>query len=153
MRVKRILNQALLREVMLKPRLWNAVSEDDSCTPEEYWPNLESLIAIALADDDVLHGFLLSRVISDSVNDVHIAIDPDHWGNPKNVQLSKLGCEYLFEQRPRLKKLVAAIPVTDSQVLRFAQRVGFQREGINKASFLRGGELLDQYYVGLKRPD
>lgn len=153
MRVKRIFNAELLRTIALKDRVWNTISEDESCSKDDYWPDMEGMYVIALADGDTLHGFLLSRILTDSVNDLHIIIDPDLWGNPKNVELTKLGCAHLFQLRPRMKKLVAMFPTTDAPVLRFAQRVGFQREGINKASFLRNGKLLDQYYVGLKRPD
>ena len=141
----------LLRSIALKDKVWETISEDGSCGKDEYWPDMENMYIIALLDEDTLHGFLLSRVMNDSVSDIHIVIDPDLWGNSKNVELTKLGCQHLFNLCPRMLKIIAMFPVTDAPVLRFAQRVGFQREGVNKASFLRKGVLLDQYYVGLKR--
>lgn len=153
MRVRRVFNQALFKQVLTKPRLWAAISEDGSVAIEDYSPDLTHIIALALiGEEDKLHGFLIGRPFTDSVIEVHIAIDPDLWGHKDNVQLGSLGCRWLFEEYPDCIKLVAAIPTTDVQVLRYAQRVGFQREGVNKASFRRNGEVLDQFYVGLKRP-
>lgn len=152
MKATRIYNQALFKQVLTKPRLWNAISEDDSGTEDDFNPDLTRMIVLALTTEEGLHGFLIARPLNASVTEVHIAIDPDKWGHKDNVQLGALACEWVFDNDPRTIKLVAAIPVTDVQVLRFAQRVGFQREGVNKASFIRNGEVLDQYYVGLQRP-
>jgi RimJ/RimL family protein N-acetyltransferase len=150
MRVQRVYNQELLRSVILQPRLWKAISEDGSIGPDQYYPDMESIYAIALTHEDALHGFVLGREYTDSVSEIHIAIAPDYWGHEHNVELGKMGTTALFEQTGA-QKLVASIPVDDKEVLRFAQRVGFQREGVNKQSFRRDGQLLDQYYVGLTR--
>lgn len=151
MRAIRTRNVDLFRSVVCKDRLWNAISEDDSIGKDEYYPDPDGVILVALLDDDnLLHGFVVGRVITDSVAEAHIAIDPDLWGHKDNVDLGKLGCEVLYKETGAIK-LVASIPVTDKEVLRYAQRVGFQREGINKASFRRNGEVLDQYYVGMAR--
>lgn len=153
MRVKRIFNRELLMSVLGKPDLWKVMNEDGVGSPEEYRPSMGRLSAIALlGDEDALHGFLVGTHRTQTVMDVHVAIDPAFWGAKANVALGRAGCKELFDLHPRVHKLVAAIPVTDKQVLRYAQRVGFQREGINRASFLRNGELLDQTYVGLQRP-
>jgi RimJ/RimL family protein N-acetyltransferase len=151
LRVIRTRNTELFREILLQDKLWDAISEDGSIGKDEYFPDLEAIVAVALIADDTVRGFVISRQVTDSVAEAHVAISPDYWGEKQNVALGKMGCAYLFQANPRLMKLVASIPETDAEVLRFAQRVGFQREGINRKSFLRKGELLDQYYVGLCR--
>jgi RimJ/RimL family protein N-acetyltransferase len=150
MKVQRVFNVALLRDVIGQPALWTSVSEDNSIAFDEYYPDLESLYAIALVDDDEnLRGFILGRPITDTVCEAHVAIHPDYWGDSAtNVELARMGCQWILDFED-FDKLVASIPVTDKQVLRFAQRVGFKREGTNRKSFRRNGELLDQYYVGM----
>ncbi len=150
MRAVRTKNVELFRSVLLKDSLWEAISEDGSIGKDEYFPNPEGIIMVALlGEDDTLHGFVVGRKITDSIVESHVAIDPDHWGHEANVELGKLGMQVLKRETGAIKA-VASIPVDDKEVLRYAQRVGFQREGVNKASFRRGGEVLDQYYVGMK---
>ena len=152
MRVQRVNNARLVESVLTEPDLWDAISEDDGGAPEDYRIDLGGMYAIALlgGEEDELIGFVLGRHYTDTVVETHIAIMPKHWGTDGNVDLGKQACALLLESSGAAK-LVASIPLPDKEVLRFAQRVGFQREGINKKSFRRDGELLDQYYVGLTR--
>lgn len=152
MRVQRVNNARLVESVLTEPALWEAVSEDDTGAPEDYRIDLDGMYAIALqrGEENELIGFMLGRHYTDTVVETHIAISPKYWGNDENVELGKKACMLLLEASGA-DKLVAAIPFPDKQVLRFAQRLGFQREGVNKKSFRRNGELLDQYYVGLTR--
>lgn len=48
-------------------------------------------------------------------------------------------------------KLVAQIPVIYPNVKDFALARGFEIEGINEASYMKGGEIVDQWYLGIKR--
>lgn len=153
MRIVRTKNQALLREIAIKPRLWEAMAEDNGITRDTYYPDMDQLVVLALFAGDgegVLHGFMVGRHLTHTVVDTHIIIDPDHWGDPANVELGKRAAETLLDVTDALK-LTASIPKPDTEVLRFAQRLGFQREGINKQSFQRNGEVIDQYYVGYTR--
>ena len=149
MRVQRTYNQALLNTVALEPQIWERISEDDEVTPDEYEVDMDAIHVYALLDDK-LHGFVLMRPITDTVAEAHVMVHPDHWGDKRNVELARMA---VLKGMVDMKcdKLVAAVPVPDKETLRFAQRVGFKREGINKASFRRGGELIDQYYLGFTR--
>ena len=140
---------------MTSDELWNSVSEDGSVGKEEYAAtvDMEGMYVLALLtghEDTLIHGFVIGRHITSTVVETHVAISPDFWGHEDNVPLGKLACTWLLTL-PGVEKLVASIPVPDKQVLRYSQRVGFQREGVNKQSFLRNGELLDQYYVGMTK--
>lgn len=154
MKVQRIFNPELLAEIMTEDDLWDSISEDGSISKEQYAENLdmEGMYVLALIgghdDDPELHGFVIGRSITQTVVETHVAIRPEYWGHEANVHLGKLACLWLMTL-PGVSKLVASIPVPDKEVLRYSQRVGFKREGVNKQSFLRNGELLDQYYVGM----
>lgn len=135
--------------MLTETRLWATINEDTGPTVEDFFLDTDVVFAVALlGDDDDLHGFVLAHPLSGTVVSTHVCISVDYWGHKDNVHLAKLAVELIFEI-PGIQKQVASIPVTDKEVLRFAQRVGFQREGMNRSSFLRNGELLDQYYVGL----
>lgn len=154
MKVQRIFNAQLLVQVLTQnDELWDAISEDGSVGKAEYAERLDmqGMYVLALLSgesDTTLHGFVIGRRITDTVIETHVAIDPAYWGHSDNVMLGKLACAWLLKQGTTAK-LVASIPLPDKEVLRYAQRVGFQREGTNKKSFRRNGEILDQYYVGM----
>jgi len=148
MRVKATRNSSLIREVLSDQRLHDAASEDGTTPLSEFEPNVDDIIWLALIDDnDTVRGFMVVEEVSKVQVRVHIAIRSEFWGDKDNVQLGKLAFERIWELGA--KKIIATIPTTDKQVLRYAQRVGMKREGINRQSFLRKGELLDQYYLGL----
>lgn len=153
MRIQRIYNAELLAEVVTDDQLWNAVSEDGSVGKTEYRQllDMEAMYVLALIsgeDNTELHGFVIGRHHTNTVIETHVAIRPEYWGHDDNVRLGQLACTWL-RTLEGVEKLVASIPVPDKEVLRYSQRVGFKREGVNKKSFLRNGELLDQYYVGM----
>jgi RimJ/RimL family protein N-acetyltransferase len=153
MRVTRVYNQELVTDMLRHPKLWEVMSEDTAVAPEEFSLDLADLFAIALLsgdNDDRLHGFIIGAYRTDTIVEAHVAIHPDLWGHKDNLALAKLGVAELII-KTGAHKLVASIPTTDTEVLRLAQRVGFKREGVNRKSFLRNGELLDQYYVGFTR--
>ena len=146
-------NVELIREVLTDARLWEVCHEDGAPGPDHFVPETEYSKWIALVDhQDNFRGFVLASPLSNTMADVHVMIRPEYWGWAGNVELGKLAVQWLWDNTT-YKKLVACIPVSDKQVFRYACRVGFKREGVNRASFLRNGELLDQYYMGLQRPE
>jgi RimJ/RimL family protein N-acetyltransferase len=61
-------------------------------------------------------------------------------------------CLSLIWQQTGLKKLVAQIPECYPDVIRFAEKMGLKREGVNEGSYLKG-RLLNKVYLGIKRPE
>jgi RimJ/RimL family protein N-acetyltransferase len=147
-KVQRTKNIPLIKEVMDDEKLIKATSEDGTDIAG-FTPEVESTAWIALIDDkDQIRGFVIVSPTGRVSASIHVAIRTEYWGDSKtNVKLGKLAVKYAFDHGVR--KLTAEIPTPDQEVLRYAQRVGFKREGVNKQSFLRNGELLDQTYVGL----
>ena len=52
-----------------------------------------------------------------------------------------------------IQKLVAEIPVIYQDVYHFTKKFGFQNEGINRKSIMKGGELTDQYRLGITKSE
>lgn len=48
------------------------------------------------------------------------------------------------------KKLTTCIPSVNKKCQRFAVSIGFEREGVNKQSFIKNGIVYDQVYYGLE---
>ena len=148
MRVQRTFNEELIKEVLSDERLWEVSTEDGTPPVAEFWPDIDEKVWVAMIDDDdKVRGFMVGDLVSKAQVRVHVAIRSEYWGDKANVELGKMALQWYIDQGTR--KIIATIPTEDKQVLRYAQRCGLQREGINKKSFLRNGEMLDQYYLGM----
>jgi len=152
LRVQTTSNVDLIKEVLNDQRLYEVTTEDGTGPLETFNPDVIDTIWVALIDDETIIGFMIAEQVSKAVLSVHVAIRSDEWGNSKrNVELGKQAIALLLSAET-IHKVVAQIPVEDQHVLRYAQRVGLRREGINRESFLRKGKLLDQYYMGMVEP-
>lgn len=149
MEVRRTHNVDLILETVAEPRLF-AASNEDGATPEELRIDTRRVTWLALIDDERnVRGFVVGVPRGRATMELHVAIKPQFWGDSKpNVELGKMAVAWLAEHGG-VRKFVACIPTEDKQVVRYAQRVGLQREGVNKQSYLRNGEMIDQYHLGL----
>ena len=147
MRLQRIYNQELVRGILTDPEIWYTFAEDGS-EPDDFFPDLNTVPCFAIIDEVPL-GFMFLRDLSYSVCEVQVVLPPEQWSNKEIITAVKGAIEVVLENY--VPKVVASVPQPDKQVLRFYQRIGFQREGINKLSFVRDGELYNQYYVGMTR--
>ena len=152
MRIVRTQNTDLIRSVVCDPQVWAARAHDAAPAPEDWVPNTEPCIWLALLDGEpqTLRGMVLAMPESPLVYDMHIAILPQYWRSRDNVELGKAAIDWIFSHTPALK-VVAQVPEDSPPVLRFAQRVGFKREGVNKQSAVRKGRLIDQTYLGIQK--
>lgn len=82
--------------------------------------------------------------------EVHFAVSPEAKG--QSFYYAKKGLNWIFESTGA-EKISACIPFFNKQAYQFALKLGFQLEGINKMSFLKGGQLQDQWYIGLTKED
>jgi RimJ/RimL family protein N-acetyltransferase len=121
---------------------------EDNDDPGSYDPDMTGLVVLAMVSDQAeCIGCLVSRPLTTSVAEVQFVIDKKYRGHRDSTALGKLAVATLSDTY----KLVGTVPVPDKELLRYFQRVGFQREGVNRKSFARDGVLLDQYYVGKAR--
>lgn len=151
MEVKKTRNAELIKE-LLDDETLHSVTSEDGTDPSSFEPDVYASTWLALVDDEeTIRGFMVLIPTGRVTASIHVIIRPEFWGDSKtNVALGKLSVAYAFDHG--IRKLTAEIPTEDIEVLRYAQRVGFKREGINRSSFLRNGELLDQTYVGMVAP-
>jgi len=146
-RVHRTTDTELIRSIVTDPRAFEVRAEDGYTVedvqvvidPRIYW--------VALVVDDTTIGVVTATPLSRTVLDFHVTIKPEFWRQSVNVKIVRLAATFLLE-RTDAAKLNATVPVSAQPVIRFLQRVGFKREGINRASFRHKGELVDQCYLG-----
>lgn len=70
----------------------------------------------------------------------------------EKVQLGKLATRWMFDQYP-LRRISAEIPDIYIHTLRFAEAVGFQREGVKRKAVCMNGQWRDLILMGLLREE
>lgn len=155
MEIVQLNNPELIREFITQPKLFDRLSEDNSASADDWVPNLNLSIwtaAIEPVSDDnaTIYGMFAFVPETSIVYRFHPAINPEYWGNKLNVQAGKAALQWLWEHTTA-QKVIAKAPSIYPDALRWGQRIGLKREGIQRKSFLKNGELHDQYYLGINR--
>jgi hypothetical protein len=150
MKVQRIYNAELVGNILALPEVQEKLVEDNEPLGPDFVPDLDNAVVIAMLSHDNVHGIVIGRLLSANVLEATFALVPEFVGSKDNVPLARGAITELFEHSIA-RKITSTIPTADTETLRFMQRVGFKREGVSKASFLRNGTMIDQYYVGLTR--
>lgn len=83
--------------------------------------------------------------------EVHSGVLPEYRGGV-GLQGAKLAVDWIFRNTDFMK-INTLVPVSNKKAYYFANAVGFKNEGMNRKSFLRKGEIMDQHYLGLTKED
>lgn len=152
MKIARINNPELIKDFVTSPELYKQLSEDDAPEPEAWYPNLSNSIwVLAYEDSDTgidIIGMFAFVPETTRIYKLHPAINPEHWDSKKHVLAGKLALSWLAANT-KAAKVIATCPQIYPDALRWAQRVGFKREGVQRSSYLKDGTLGDQYYMGI----
>ena len=145
MQAKLIQNPELVKQILIEVDEY--VAEDNSPDPrdipEEFFPPV-----IALRGEDGVHGIIAWKPFSENVTHLSLAIRPEYRGHRDNIELARMGVQ-ACQNITQTVKFLMMVPVPYKDQLRFAQRVGFQREGVLKNSFRHNDVMVDQYLLGL----
>jgi len=152
LRLVRTENADLVKRILTAPGLWDKITEDNSPAPEDFEPVIADSVYYLLAvRDKTIVGLFAVHPMTETTYIIHVNILPKFWGNRKeNAQFGKMAVEWVWNNT-EAHKLIATVPVIYPHVLGYAQRCGFKREGMLRASYLKGGELHDQYVLGVNR--
>lgn len=100
---------------------------------------------LGVYDDNVLRGFYAICPSNMITAEIHTSLLPEFRG-VKALQSGKLFLSHLFS---KYLKAISYVPSYNKKALLYAQLLGFKIEGINRSSFIKNGQLLDQTLVGL----
>lgn len=79
-------------------------------------------------------------------------LHPDFWGQGLMPEAAKAVVDHAFADYP-VWRLRCRCKVENPQSLRVMEKVGFQREGISRGSFLAKGRHWDMHLTAILRPD
>lgn len=133
-----------INRIIHDPAISDLLCDDhtqDYCVQE-----CESQCWIGVYDDTGrLDGAFLLLPVNSVTVDIHTCLLPVIHGKPA-IEAGQLLLQIIFGQ---FKKAITSVPANNRRAALFAAKLGFQNEGINRKSFLKNGELLDQKLMGL----
>lgn len=141
-----------IREVMAHPKIWPHISDDHSGKREDFVPSLHGSFRYLTPEhkgDRV--GVFFYHPHSVILWEVHTCILPQFWGDPA-TQAARAGLRWMIDHAGA-KKIITHVPRINQKARMFALRVGMKDEGVNRQSFLKNGQLVDQYILGITQEE
>lgn len=138
----------LVRGILGHPAIWPHIHEDGTDSPA---PVDHEGFHWLMVSDDAPVGVFLAHPQRVACWEVHTALLPRIWGAGAKAA-ARLLLAHLF-QEIGCAKVITNVPATNRAALRFAKASGMRVEGTNRASFLKGGHLLDQIMLGITRKE
>lgn len=138
----------MIKGIVLEPEMYERAS-DDYTDPDKFNPALQEWIGCFTdGESPECVGLLSVTEETASVLNIHMHIPKKYRG--KNSFLIGNGMiNFLIKHRPkRCIKIDIKIPDIYPEVIRFAEKCGFQKEGIDRKSFLKNGLIIDRIMMG-----
>lgn len=147
---ERTRNYQLVGAIMRNPRLYDAAADDFAPARENFRPREDEAIWYILAKDgeSILGVFALAPQ-NTVCWEIHTRLLPASWGAIA-AAAARAVVPWIWEHTG-CRRLVTVCPSYNRLAIRFAERAGMTRYGVNPASWMKGGELVDQVLLGISK--
>ena len=71
----------------------------------------------------------------------------------RTYETTRLALICLINDFPCYKKVIVFIPIINKNVKMFALRIGFKEEGLNRQSYIKNGDIIDQWLMGMTQKE
>ncbi|CUI03874.1 hypothetical protein BN2497_2525 [Janthinobacterium sp. CG23_2] len=148
MKIARTHDMAAVQTILSHPKIAPHIGEDGAggLAPIDhdgfYW---------MLVDDGAPAGVFLLHARNARCMEMHTCLLPRIWGAGA-ARAAQLLLAWAFEET-ECQKVVTSVPAYNRAAVRFARAGGMTQEGVNRASFLRGGAMIDQIELGITKQE
>ena len=141
----------LISSVALHPDMVNDMLEDGQSIADCSF-NTDNDCYLSVKDREEVIAVYILKPLSKTVIDIHPMVIPAkrRYGNES---IKSVFDWILSNCSKSVNKVVAQFPSTRKNIERFAMCNGFTKEGINRLSFMKNNELIDQTMVGITREE
>ena len=151
MKAYRIYDAALVKRIMTSPEIWETIAEDGQ-DPDKYDCDVDSECWLLMVDGDDVIGLYNIHAHNAITCEIHAQVMPEYRAT-HSYETGKAALQWIFDNAQEYQKVIAQIPVIFENVKKFTCQFGFQVEGINRMSYLKNGEIVDQYLLGITRDE
>jgi hypothetical protein len=125
-------------------KIWDEISEDNA---PDFVPDVWGEYWIGVYENDELSGMYRIHQLNGVTYQLH-ALMIERANAKESGRMILRWCADNIED---MQKIIAEIPVIYPNVYHFALGQGLQDEGLNRASFLKRGEIHDAHRLGITR--
>ena len=151
MHIERTFDVDLVNRIISHPSIYPFVSDDGA--PDAVKFDCLSMIDnhacyfLAPLIDNNVAGIFFYHPHNSITYEVHTNILPEYRGSMV-VDMAIASLEWMFSGTS-CKKVITHVPENNRAAYRLAKKVGMKNEGINRASFMKGGNIMDQHLLGI----
>lgn len=152
MTCERTFDYSLVRMIVTAPEVYRNVTEDGAPPPEQYKAiESDSVYYLVIKDDALLGMFaFVPTSVSGVCYEVHTCLLRAAWGEKAN-EAAKLAEQWMWDNTGA-QRIITSVPEYNALARRFAERQGMRQYGLNPRAYLKGGQLMDIYLLGISRP-
>lgn len=142
-----------VERIISDPSVYPDMSDDSSAPPEaaDGARLLAAGVVVGFLKGTELLGLQFFHQHNGVTWEVHTAVLPDGRGRAA-IRWATLAFQFMFN-RSDCRKIVTQVPTYNRAAYALARRVGMSVEGLNRSSFLKGGVLFDQHWLGMTEED
>lgn len=146
--VDRCYDTDVVRAILTHPAIYECIAEDGTPPREDYIPSMiGAAYVIGIVGPDPI-GLMVYHPINGITWECHVQVLPEYRKEFADEFFEK-ALEWAWGMG--VQKIVAQIPFLYPNVRDFDLRHGFQVEGINRKSYMKNGQIHDQWYLGIVR--
>lgn len=140
----------LVRETLVQPHVWEALSDDGFIRPDQFEPQpIRGNYYIGAWDGSEYLGLMIVYTLNAICGDVHVALLKS-CGGIRAVQAGKLAIQWVWDNT-HFRRLTSTNPTCNRLGARFARLVGMTQYGINPRSWLKDGNLYNSILFGVDK--
>lgn len=146
--VERVYDPEVIKSVLLRPEIVATIAED-GIDPTRFEPDLRECWLGMYTDE--LVGLYRVHALNSVTVQIHAHVLPEH-RKAHSLDTGRAALRWIHDHTP-YAKVVCEIPEVYPNVKDFAVKNGFRVEGLNRASYRKGGKVIDQWYLGITRDE
>lgn len=147
MMIVRCFDTDVLKSIFTHPSIWPHIS-DDYCDIKTYEPAINDLVYYLVPTiQGVSCGVFMFVPQNTIMYEVHSCLLPEYRGKDSH-ELAKDALLWMVNNT-MCRKVITHVPENNRLALAFAKRAGMTLEGINRKSYQKAGEILDQFILGI----
>lgn len=155
--LKEIKDLELVRNILIEPEMWDRITEDGQNKDDfVIEPNPAFNFVGVFSNDETLKqekliGLFFLHALNKTALQIHAHIIKKY----RKKFAKEAGRQIIsyFVNETEYQKLLAEIPVIYTNVYHYTKSFGFVDEGLNRKSFTKDGKIIDQFRLGLTRPE
>ncbi len=148
----RTYDEQIIKSILFCPEIFKTIAED-GFLKENFELDCIGDCWLLMSNDDKTIGLYHLHPRNSVTLEIHAHVLPEHRKqHSKETGLAAL--QWILDYAPdHYQKVIAQIPVIYENVKKFTCSFGFVEEGLNRLSYIKNGEIVDQWLLGITRTE